>query len=94
MDVILANIIFGIIFGLIGFALTSFFGFNIATLFSNLGAIVILGPLLILMVYTAVNPEAAIEKLPQALEIVFSSIPGVIIGDISGAFVGLIIGSK
>lgn len=93
MDVGL-TILLLVVFGVIGYLSSLIIGINIYTLFCSIGIIGFFGPLVILMFYATINPEAAIYKLGDVLVLTFSNLPSIIIGDIAGIFIGLITRSK
>jgi len=93
MDVGL-TILLLVIFGVIGYFLSYFIGLNIYTLFCNISVILIFAPLIILIFYATINPEAAIYKLGDVFVLVFNNFPSIMIGNIAGIFISIITGER
>jgi len=86
------NLIFLIIFGLFGFAISKIWDINPYRIFSDLmGAFVII-ILLIAMAPALINPSNAIETIPNVVEVFANNLPGIIMGDIAGTIIALITG--
>jgi len=88
------QLIFLIIFGLVGFAIGYFTGFNPANLYSNVGTIVVLIPLIIIAFKATINPERALEGIEDLVKWFVDVLPGALIGDIAGSIVGSIVGGN
>jgi len=87
-----SQFIFLVIFGIIGFIIGYFTGFNLANLFSNIGAIVVILPAIFIILKEISNPEYASQAINDLIKWLVDTLPGVVISDAAGAFVGAIAG--
>lgn len=83
-------LIFLIIFGLLGFIISKFVGFNPYRIFTDLVAVVIIILLLIAMWPAIITPEKSIETIPNVVDVFANNLPGILIGDLAGSFIGAI----
>ena len=88
------QLIFLVIFGLIGFVIGYFTGFNPYNLYSNIGAIIILVPVFYILIRTAINPDLALDSLNNVINWFVNNLPGIVIGDVAGAIIGGIVSEK
>ncbi|MCD6236370.1 MAG: hypothetical protein J7K13_00245 [Thermoplasmata archaeon] len=93
MDLV-SMFIFLVIFGLIGFVIGYFTGFNPANLFANISAVAIISPLIFTVLKTSSNPDYAIDAVGDIMKWLADNLPGIIIGDAAGAVVGAIVGES
>lgn len=81
-----------VIFGIIGFIIGYFTGFNPANLFSNITAVIIILPAIFIVSKEIANPEYASQAINDLIEWLVDTLPGAIISDAAGAVVGAIVG--
>jgi hypothetical protein len=86
------NLVFLIIFGLIGFVISIIWGFNPYRIFSDISIIIIVLLFAVVMYPDVIEPEKASDIIQNMVELFANVFPGVIIGDIAGSFVGAITG--
>ena len=85
-----ANLIFLIIFGLVGFAISKVIGYNPYRIVSDIVAVVLVISLIIAMWPAIVTPENAIDTIPNLVDVFVNNLPGIIVGDIAGSFISAI----
>jgi len=83
-----------IIFGIIGFIIGYFTGFNPANLFSNIGAVVIILPAIFIILKEIANPEYVPQAVNDLAKWLVDTLPGAITSDAAGAVVGALVGRK
>jgi len=82
------QLIFLIIFGLVGFLISKIWGINPYRIFSDLSAAIIVIIMLIIMLPAFINPENALDTIPGFIGYFVSVLPGIVVGDIAGSIVG------
>ena len=85
-----ANLIFLIVFGLVGFVISKIWGINPYRIFSDLVIATIVIAIFIAMWPAIVTPEKAIEAIPNIINVLANNLPGIIIGDIAGSIISAI----
>ena len=88
------NLIFLVIFGLVGFFISKIWGINPYRIFSDLAIVAIVIPLTFFIIKAAVNPENALEVVPEMVDFFVNNLPGIIIGDLAGSIVAAITGER
>ena len=81
------NLLFLVIFGLFGFFISKFWGFNPYRIFSDIVVIVVILTLVIAMWPALVAPEEAIDSIPNLVDVFVNNLPGILIGDIAGTVI-------
>ena len=81
------NLLVLVIFGLVGFVISKIFGFNPYRIFTDLTTAIIIISMLIIMFPAIMNPENALDTIPNFIQFFAESLPGIIIGDVAGSFV-------
>ena len=87
-----ANLIILVIFGVFGFVISYFWGINPYRIFTDLIAASIIIAFPIAMWPAIVEPEKAIETIPNIVDVFVNNLPGIVIGDIAGSIIGAITG--
>ena len=82
------NLIFLVVFGLVGFGISKIWGINPYRIFSDLMAAFIIILIIIAMFPAILEPEKAIETIPNMIDVFANNLPGIIIGDIAGTIIG------
>lgn len=82
-----SSFIFLIIFGIFGFFFSKIAGVNPYRIFSDLTAALLIISMIIIVFPTVINPEHAIDTIPEFIEFFGAALPGVIIGDAAGSIV-------
>jgi len=88
------NLVFLVIFGLVGFATEKIFGFNVYKIFSDLSIVMVLLAIVIFVLPVATNPNSSLTAVENILTFFVNILPGAIIGDLAGSFVAAITGEK
>lgn len=90
MDLVTQFIVL-VIFGIIGLIIGYFTGFNPVNLFSNITALVVILPAIFIVSKEISNPEYAPQAINDLVKWLVNTLPGAIISDAAGAFVGTIV---
>ncbi|MBU1198877.1 MAG: hypothetical protein KKF46_06100 [Nanoarchaeota archaeon] len=93
MDLV-GQLIFGVVFGLIGFGIGKLAGLNPAILAADAGAIIIILPLLVIILRISFNPESGLTAIEDMVNWFVKYWPGIIIGQIAGNLVGAFTGEN
>jgi hypothetical protein len=88
------NLIFLVIFGLIGFVISKIWGINPYRIFSDIGTVVIMVPLMFFVINASLNPENALNLIEPMVDFFVNNLPGIMIGDIAGSLIAEITGEK
>jgi hypothetical protein len=88
------QLLFLVIFGLIGFVIGYFTGFNPANAYSQIGIIVFLVPVFLIVIKVAFNPDTGLDAVNYIITWYADNIVGIVIGDLAGTIVGSIVGGK
>ncbi len=88
------NLIFLILFGLIGFVTEKIFGWNPYKIYSDVGTLIIASGIIFIMLPAVFNPEDINGNMDRIIFWFTGILPGAIIGDIAGSFISAITGEK
>lgn len=88
------NLIFLVIFGLVGFAIDKFFNFNPAEYWAKFGSISIIFSLIIVYLPAVFNPKDLAGNIERLMNWFVAVLPGVIIGDLAGQVVASLTGGR
>ena len=83
-----------VVFGIIGFVIGRFTGFNPANLILNISAVATILSLVFIVSRVPSNPDYAIDAVGDIMKWLADNLPGIIVGDAAGAVVGAIVGGK
>jgi len=86
------NLIFLVVFGVFGFAISNISGVNPYRIFSDIVAAIFIILLFIAILPGIFNPENALDAMPNVVEVFANNFPGIVIGDIAGSIIGVITG--
>lgn len=86
------NLIFLVVFGIVGFLISKFWGINPYRIFSDLGTMAIVVPLAFFMIKASLNPEESINMIGDIMTFFVENLPGILIGDIAGSIIGAFTG--
>ena len=89
-----SQLILGIIFGVVGFIIGKLCGFNPATAAADIGAIIVILPLIVIIFRVSVNPESGLNALGDMINWFVNYWPGIVIGEITGNIVGAVTGEN
>lgn len=81
------TLVFLIIFGIFGFIISRIWGINPYRIFSDLCGAIMIVSFIAIMFPAVLNPEQAIENIPDLIQFFASALPGIIIGDAAGSIV-------
>lgn len=81
------NLIFLVIFGLIGYVINKIWDFNPAEYWAKFGTISIVISLIIAYLPTVFNPEDVVNNINRITNWFVAILPGTIIGDLAGQIV-------
>jgi hypothetical protein len=84
-----SQLLFIIIFGVIGYLTSFLIGFNIYKIVSDVGAILFMVPIIIILI----NPNNTQNSL-SLLNFIIANLPMIIIGDIAGTIIAAITGES
>lgn len=85
-----SQLIFLVIFGVVGFIISKFIGINPYRIFSDAGAILVIVPLCFFIIQAGVNPSQSNSIIQNIITFFVSNLPGIIIGDVAGSIIGVI----
>ncbi|MHA1692267.1 MAG: hypothetical protein ACTSU7_11615 [Candidatus Heimdallarchaeaceae archaeon] len=85
---------FLVVFGIVGFVIGYFTGFNPANLVANISAVAIISPLIFTVLKASSNLDYAIDAVGDIMKWLADNLPGIIVGDAAGAFVGAVVGES
>ena len=88
------NLIFLVIFGLIGFVIDKLFDFNPAEYWAKFGSISIMVSLIIVYLPAVFNPEDVVNNIDRLMNWFVAVLPGTIIGDLAGQVVAKLTGGR
>lgn len=88
------NLIFLVIFGLVGYFIEKFFDFNPAEYWAKFGTISVVASLLIAYLPTVFNPQDVVNNVNRITNWFVAILPGTIIGDLAGQIVARITGER
>ena len=88
------NLIFLIIFGIIGFIINKIWDFNPAEYWEKFGSISVGITLIIAYLPAVFNPEDVINNIERLTNWFVAILPGTIIGDLAGQIVSRLTGGK
>lgn len=88
------NLIFLIIFGIIGFIISKIWDINPYRIFSDLLAGIFVISLMLLLLPVILNPSSSLDYIPLVINLFVNNLPGMVIGDIAGSIIASITGEK
>jgi len=86
------NLIFLVIFGLIGYAINKIWDFNPYEYWAKFGTISIIASLIIAYIPTIFNPQDVANNMDRITNWFVAVLPGTIIGDLAGQIVSSLTG--
>jgi len=84
------NFIILIIFGIFGFIVSKIIGINPYRIFTDLTAGITILIMIIIIAPATLDPENALNTIPNFLEYFVSVLPGIVIGDAAGSVISAI----
>jgi len=89
-----SNLVFLVIFGLVGYFIEKFYDFNPAEYWVKFGAISVVISLIIAYLPAVFNPEDVVNNVNRITNWFVAILPGTIIGDLAGQIVSNITGGR
>ena len=88
------NLIFLVIFGVIGYIIERIYDFNPAEYWAKFGSISVAVSLIIAYLPAVFNPEDVVGNIERIMNWFVAILPGTIIGDLAGQIVSKITGGR
>lgn len=89
-----SNLIFLVIFGVLGYFIEKFYDFNPAEYWAKFGTISVIISLIIAYLPAIFNPEDVVNNVSRIVNWFVAVLPGTIIGDLAGQVVSSLTGEK
>ena len=88
------NLIFLVIFGIVGFIINKIWDFNPAEYWAKFGTLSIVVSLIIVYLPAVFNPEDVVNNINRLMTWFVAVLPGTIIGDLAGQIVSSLTGGR
>jgi len=86
--------LFLVIFGVIGFVIEKIWGWNPYTVYSHIGAIILVSGIIFIMLPVIFNPEDINGNINRVTTFFVNVLPGEIVGEVAGAFLAELTGGR